>query len=323
MTVATEKNKRGKERAIVRRDANGKKVGSSTARRNLNNAINHNNTVTVNDNPNGKSRVTLDANGNYTNEIGLDSFEINSYQGSPVTHHSMSTYTAFDNNPIFWADPSGADAEQDAWVAQNEAEFAEFNNAHAPSWSGGVGNCCGNAGTLPIPFLLNPAAHIAFTKSFFPKDGTANDLIDYYVAGSEKKYLLNQKQMLDIYPTVDQDGNPINLSLNIADMLKVGELSPGESKPFEDHISVYAGTAGTLGNFTVTRTGTITLNEKTGAREFNGSFIFKDDFDFNPADRPWQAELQVWYARNFLPGKKFKVYGKMSVRRQKSFKKTN
>ena len=29
----------------------------------------------------------------------------------PVTHHSMSTYTAFDNNPIFWADPSGADSE--------------------------------------------------------------------------------------------------------------------------------------------------------------------------------------------------------------------
>ncbi len=28
----------------------------------------------------------------------------------PVTHHSMSTYTAFDNNPVFWADPSGADA---------------------------------------------------------------------------------------------------------------------------------------------------------------------------------------------------------------------
>jgi len=29
----------------------------------------------------------------------------------PVTHHSMSTYTAFDNNPVYWADPSGADAE--------------------------------------------------------------------------------------------------------------------------------------------------------------------------------------------------------------------
>jgi len=28
----------------------------------------------------------------------------------PVTHHSMSTYTAFDNNPVYWADPSGADS---------------------------------------------------------------------------------------------------------------------------------------------------------------------------------------------------------------------
>jgi len=29
----------------------------------------------------------------------------------PVTHYDFSTYTAFDNNPVFWADPSGADAE--------------------------------------------------------------------------------------------------------------------------------------------------------------------------------------------------------------------
>ena len=29
----------------------------------------------------------------------------------PVTHHSFSTYNAFDNNPIYWADPSGADGE--------------------------------------------------------------------------------------------------------------------------------------------------------------------------------------------------------------------
>jgi acetylornithine deacetylase/succinyl-diaminopimelate desuccinylase-like protein len=29
----------------------------------------------------------------------------------PVTHYDFSTYTAFDNNPIFWSDPSGADAE--------------------------------------------------------------------------------------------------------------------------------------------------------------------------------------------------------------------
>lgn len=30
----------------------------------------------------------------------------------PVTHHNFSPYNAFDNNPVFWADPSGADGEK-------------------------------------------------------------------------------------------------------------------------------------------------------------------------------------------------------------------
>jgi RHS repeat-associated protein len=29
----------------------------------------------------------------------------------PVVHHYQSTYAAFDNNPVFWSDPSGADSE--------------------------------------------------------------------------------------------------------------------------------------------------------------------------------------------------------------------
>ncbi len=53
--------------------------------------------------------------------LGLDLYEMDFRQYDPaiarftgidpVTHHSMSTYTAFDNNPVFWADPSGADSE--------------------------------------------------------------------------------------------------------------------------------------------------------------------------------------------------------------------
>jgi RHS repeat-associated protein len=34
----------------------------------------------------------------------------------PITHFSMSTYTAFDNNPVFWADPSGADPKLDELI---------------------------------------------------------------------------------------------------------------------------------------------------------------------------------------------------------------
>ncbi|WP_062053196.1 RHS repeat-associated core domain-containing protein [Aquimarina longa] len=36
----------------------------------------------------------------------------------PITHHSMSTYTAFDNNPVFWADPSGANSTAE-WMEEN------------------------------------------------------------------------------------------------------------------------------------------------------------------------------------------------------------
>ena len=33
------------------------------------------------------------------------------FQGiDPVTHHSQGTSVAFDNNPIFYSDPSGADS---------------------------------------------------------------------------------------------------------------------------------------------------------------------------------------------------------------------
>ncbi len=33
----------------------------------------------------------------------------------PVTHHNFSPYQAFDNNPVFWADPSGADSQTDQY----------------------------------------------------------------------------------------------------------------------------------------------------------------------------------------------------------------
>ncbi|WP_164905207.1 RHS repeat domain-containing protein [Aequorivita ciconiae] len=59
----------------------------------------------------------------------------------PVTHHDFSTYTAFDNNPVFFADPSGADSESpidlinDAWNQTPENGSATFDNQ---------GNCqCG------------------------------------------------------------------------------------------------------------------------------------------------------------------------------------
>jgi RHS repeat-associated protein len=40
----------------------------------------------------------------------------------PVTHHEYSPYQAFDNNPVFWADPSGADSYNLAMNIFNSSE---------------------------------------------------------------------------------------------------------------------------------------------------------------------------------------------------------
>ena len=34
----------------------------------------------------------------------------------PVVHFGKSPYNAFDNNPVFWADPSGADSQMPSWL---------------------------------------------------------------------------------------------------------------------------------------------------------------------------------------------------------------
>ncbi len=72
--------------------------------------------------PNGNSTAQkFKYNGKELNEsLGLNLYEMDLRQYDPaiarwtgidpITHHSMSTYTAFDNNPIYWADPSGGDS---------------------------------------------------------------------------------------------------------------------------------------------------------------------------------------------------------------------
>jgi len=48
----------------------------------------------------------------------------------PITHYSMGTSVAFDNNPIFWADPSGADATSlinDLWN-KSSSGFTQYSN---------------------------------------------------------------------------------------------------------------------------------------------------------------------------------------------------
>ena len=60
----------------------------------------------------------------------------------PVTHYSQSTYNAFDGNPVFWADPSGADAYGGHTNSSSNSPFAGGNAAvsNTGAWSSNAGN---------------------------------------------------------------------------------------------------------------------------------------------------------------------------------------
>ena len=60
----------------------------------------------------------------------------------PVTHFDYSPYSAFDNNPAYWADPSGADAESlinDLWNQSGSGRTSWTNNNDG-TFSDGNGN---------------------------------------------------------------------------------------------------------------------------------------------------------------------------------------
>ena len=60
----------------------------------------------------------------FQDELGLNMYAMDMRQydpaigrwvvQDPVVHHSMSPYNSFDNNPVFWADPSGADSQNES-----------------------------------------------------------------------------------------------------------------------------------------------------------------------------------------------------------------
>ncbi|WKW46716.1 RHS repeat-associated core domain-containing protein [Myroides sp. JBRI-B21084] len=63
----------------------------------------------------------------YEDAFGLNIYEMDLRQldpaigrwvvQDPVVHHDYSPYSAFDNNPVYWSDPSGADSQKNITIA--------------------------------------------------------------------------------------------------------------------------------------------------------------------------------------------------------------
>lgn len=95
-------------------------------------------------------------------ELGLNMYSMNmrNYDPAigrwivqdPVVHHDFSPYNAFDNNPIYWADPSGADGEHYNW----DTGHYENSTGNQVSWNQvqqeyGIGSYAYNTGVMLAP----------------------------------------------------------------------------------------------------------------------------------------------------------------------------
>ena len=54
----------------------------------------------------------------------------------PIVHYNFSTYTAFDNNPIFWADPSGADSQLESNIGADGLTNDQWISTSKPGGGG-------------------------------------------------------------------------------------------------------------------------------------------------------------------------------------------
>ncbi|MDY8137212.1 RHS repeat-associated core domain-containing protein, partial [Aquimarina sp. 2201CG5-10] len=117
----------------------------------------YNNTITGREHNYGYNGVEEE------NELGLNILEMDVRQYDPaiarwtiidpVIHFDFSPYNAFDNNPIFWADPSGADGEmriQDLsgnWHSINSNDYITvYQSNNNNDGNDDEENCCGNKG---------------------------------------------------------------------------------------------------------------------------------------------------------------------------------
>ncbi|CAM1350895.1 hypothetical protein THALO_220001 [Tenacibaculum halocynthiae] len=96
----------------------------------------------------------------------------------PVVHHSMSTYTAFDNNPVFWADPSGADAVQNenGWTFTGEDAKNVFIALRDSS--GNSGNSDSSNQSDNCPDCKTFLDYYNYYKRIFTSEGFKKDLKD-------------------------------------------------------------------------------------------------------------------------------------------------
>ncbi len=92
----------------------------------------------------------------------------------PIIHHSMSPYNAFDNNPVYWADPSGGNS-----ISSALSNLFSWENRFHYNWDSGTYSMFGNElSSNAVASLLETARNTDLTISLDPENSTGNGGVD-------------------------------------------------------------------------------------------------------------------------------------------------
>jgi hypothetical protein len=145
----------------------------------------------------------------------------------------------------------------------------------------------------------------------------AQKLLDNYMDGTGAAVTLTSSEMQACNPVV-------NIRRSKPFMALVDSLRERGGGTSEVDVRGLGGARsnGTLGNFTITWRGSVTVRAD-GTWSFGGTAFFYDYWDFDPksfaeADRPMLAELKVRVASLLLPGKPFHIFSEQVAVSQSS-----
>ncbi|WP_040563895.1 eCIS core domain-containing protein [Kineosphaera limosa] len=141
-------------------------------------------------------------------------------------------------------------------------------------------------------------------------------LLKNYMDDTGKAITLTAQEMIDCNPIVD-------LRRSKRFMTEVAGLAAAGGGTNAVKVTGWGGarTNGTLGNFTITYDGIVTV-KADGSWVYLGTMTFYDYWDFDPkgagSGRSTPAELQVRVAAALLPGKPFKIFSVVAALTQTS-----
>ena len=148
----------------------------------------------------------------FQDELGLNMYDMDMRQYDPaiarwvvldpVIHHSMSPYNAFDNNPVFWADPSGADS---AIFEQGGTSYSSITTATGVSISAGG---AGDNNQKPQQSQTNKNTTSSSNASSSNSSGSADE-------GDPNAILLDEIVITDLNQLEEAIEDKVNDAMNI------------------------------------------------------------------------------------------------------------